>query len=166
MAHRRLSDRDKPYYVDRFENHMLIWIVLLLVLTIIDGVITLVLIDGQFEEANPAMRLLVRHGAAPFLIGKYVLTAWGLPILLVFKNYSIFHKRIRVGALIPTFVGLYILLIAYQVGLLWYAHHSPPLAVRATGPVAGASPPTGAGRAAPQKAKAAAAPSPDSERRQ
>lgn len=125
MEHRRVKDREKPYYVDRFDNRTLVWIVLLLLFTIVDGVITIILLDGQFEEANPAMRLLVRHGAAAFLVGKYVLTAWGLPVLLIFKNYSIFHRRFRVGTLIPTFVALYVLLIIYQVGLLWFVHYAP-----------------------------------------
>ena len=42
----------------------------------------------------------------------------GLPVLLVFKNYSLFGTRFRVGYLIPMFLGLYALLLVYQLSLL------------------------------------------------
>jgi hypothetical protein len=123
---RRQEDCRTPYYVDRFENHLLAWILILLTFSIADGVMTLLLIEGGFAEANPAMRFLLDRGAMWFLIGKYTLTAGGLPVLLVFKNHGLFHRRLRVGALIPLFVVLYAALLAYQIGLLWTLPEARP----------------------------------------
>ncbi len=94
-------------------------IVSLLTATILDGVITLHLIDIGCVEINPLMSRLLRIGMVPFLLGKYVLTATGLPLLLVFKNHYLFGTRFRVGYLLPIFVALYMILLAYQLRLCW-----------------------------------------------
>ena len=62
------------------------------------------------------MPVEARHPA--FLIGKYVLTAVGLPLLLIFKNHCLFGTRFRVGYLILVIVALYLVLIAYQTILI------------------------------------------------
>jgi hypothetical protein len=87
----------------------------LLVLTLVDGVLTLRLVDSHHGEANPLMAHLMRRGAAWFLIGKYVLTAAMVPWLVIWKNHRMFGTRVRVKHLIPMLVGLYVLLTGLQV---------------------------------------------------
>ena len=91
-----------------------------LALSILDGVLTIELLDINSEEVNPVMRFLLGLGGGhrPFLLGKYVLTAVGLPFLVVFKNWPLFGTRFRVGFLLPVFLGLYLGLLVYQVHLL------------------------------------------------
>ena len=91
--------------------------VLLLVLTLIDGAITVVLLDHGYDEANPVMRALLDGGVGPFFSGKYVLTAAFLPVALVLHRYRLFGTRFRVGQLVPVVVGLYVVLIVYQCAL-------------------------------------------------
>ncbi len=122
MRARRGEEHQNPYHVDRYETATFLWIIALLVLTLLDGFLTLLLLEGDFEETNPAMRWLIRYGPTSFIVGKYALTAWGLPLLLVFQNYSVFHPRLRVGSVIPAMVGLYLVLVLYQIGLLWLVH--------------------------------------------
>jgi len=74
------------------------------------------------------MRHLLDRGHGAFFIGKYVMTAAGLPFLLVYKNYPMFGTRFRVGYLLPVFLSLYLLLAAYQVHLLNLGHVAPPAA--------------------------------------
>src|SRR5262245_10406660 len=105
MRHRRDVEHEQPYYVDRFASSTFALILLLLTLTVLDGVLTLVLVEADCHEVNPAMRYLLKRGPASFLIGKYVLTAAGLPVLLIFKNFRLFGTRFRVEYLIPMFVG-------------------------------------------------------------
>ncbi len=90
---------------------------LLLVLTIVDGLITVALLDRGFEEANPFMRFLLDRGTNAFFIGKYVLTALFLPVALVMNQYRLFGTRFRVGHIIPIVTGLYLVLIVYQIAL-------------------------------------------------
>ena len=106
------------FFTDRFDALTLAFIVAVLVLCIVDGVLTIELLDVNSEEANPVMRFLLDRGHIPFLVGKYVITAAGLPFLVVYKNWPLFGTRFRVGFLLPVFLGLYLVLVAYQVHLL------------------------------------------------
>jgi hypothetical protein len=115
---RREHERLGAYFVDRFDALTLAVIVTLLTLTIADGVLTLELLDTNSEEMNPIMARLILHGHQAFLVGKYILTAAGLPFIVVYKNYPMFGTRFRIGFVLPIFVGLYIALISYQSRLL------------------------------------------------
>jgi hypothetical protein len=92
-------------------------IVTLLVLSIVDGILTVELLDSHGEEVNPFMAYLLGRGPGAFFAGKYLLTAAGLPFLLVFKNYRLFGTRFRVGFLFPAFIGLYVALLFYQCSM-------------------------------------------------
>jgi hypothetical protein len=118
MRNRRSDEFRRPYFVDRYPAMTLAFVLVLLVFTVVDGVITLHLVDVDCQEINPVMRYLLSKGPVPFLISKYAMTAAGLPILLIFKNYFLFGTRFRVNYLIPFFVGLYVALTVYQICLL------------------------------------------------
>lgn len=115
---RRDVERIGAYFVDRFDAGTLALVVGLLGLTIADGVLTIELIDLNSVEANPIMAYLLGRGIFAFLMGKYLLTATGLPFLVVFQHYPMFRSRFRVGWLLPLFVGLYLVLLFYQWNLL------------------------------------------------
>jgi Domain of unknown function (DUF5658) len=115
---RRADERQGVYFVDRFDAMTLAVIVSLLVMTIADGVLTIELIDTNSEEINPVMAHLLLQGHHVFLLGKYILTAAGLPFIVAFKNYPMFGTRFRVGYVLPVFLGLYIVLFFYQWKLL------------------------------------------------
>jgi len=115
---RRSSEREGPYFTDCFDGLTLAFIIALLLLCILDGVLTIELLDVNSEELNPVMRLLLERGHVSFLVGKYVITAAGLPFLVVYKNWPVFGTRFRAGFLLPVFLGLYLALLVYQVHLL------------------------------------------------
>jgi hypothetical protein len=118
MRARRAEEHGRPYFVDRFAAPVLAAIVAVLALSTLDAVLTIHLVDAGSEEGNPLMGHLLNRGILPFLVGKYVLTAVGLPLLVIFKNHYLFATRFRVGYMIPAIVVLYALLIAYQVILI------------------------------------------------
>ena len=90
----------------------------ILVLTLADGVMTLLLIDHPHEEANPLMRWLLGIHPMAFVIGKYVLTAACLPFLLIFGRRQVFLPGLRVAHVLPATVMLYGLLIVCQAAAL------------------------------------------------
>ena len=120
---RRESDHARPYLVDRVPGSFLVAATLLLVLTLVDGVVTIFLLEHGFEEANPVMAYLLTRGHASFLIGKYILTAVFLPVALVMNQYRLFGSRVRVGHLLPLAMILYLVLIVYQA-FLWNQRHA------------------------------------------
>jgi hypothetical protein len=113
-ALRRGEESRGAFFVDRFDSLTFALVVTLLCMTILDGVLTIELLGMNGEEANPIMGYLLNRGPLAFLLGKYVLTAVGLPFIVVYKNYRLFGTRFRAGFLLPVFVGLYIVLISYQ----------------------------------------------------
>ncbi len=118
LRNRRAEEHRQPYFVDRIDPPTFTLAVLLLVLTIVDGAVTLLLLGAGCEEINPAMSYLLRRGPLHFLLGKYLLTTAGLPFLLIFRNFTLFRTRFRVGYLLPVFVGLYFVLLGYQLALI------------------------------------------------
>jgi Domain of unknown function (DUF5658) len=116
---RRAAERHGTYFIDRFDALTLALVVTLLALTILDGILTIELLDTNSEEFNPFMAQLLVRGHGAFLFGKYVLTAAGLPLIVVYKNHPMFGTRFRVGFLIPIFVVLYLVLVFYQWKLLY-----------------------------------------------
>jgi hypothetical protein len=51
-----------------------------------------------------------------------VMTAAGIPFLVLYKNHPMFGSRFRVGYLFPLFLGLYLVLLCYQ----WVLLHTEP----------------------------------------
>jgi hypothetical protein len=109
---RRESERGQPHYVDHFPWTTFIWILLLVLFTFIDGILTLELLDAGCVEANPLLHFSLGKGPEYFLIVKYLLTVTGLPLLVFFG------ARNRMRFIFPGFVLLYIVLIVYQLLLL------------------------------------------------
>jgi Domain of unknown function (DUF5658) len=126
-APRRSGDLETPpyYVVDRHGPATGVLVVLVLLFTLADGVLTLLLLDHSCEEANPLMAYLVERGPLWFLGGKYLLTALGLAVFLVLKYYRLFGTRFRPGHLIPILAGLYVVLLVYQLTLFGEAFRSP-----------------------------------------
>ncbi len=138
---RRREERQGVYFVDRFHAVTLAMIVALLGLTIVDGILTLELIDLNSEEANPIMARLLSRGDLAFLLGKYTLTAAGLPLLVVYQRYPLFGTRLRVGWLLPAFIALYLVLLFHQWTLLQLGQPEGPW--RARSPAIARSSPVG-----------------------
>ncbi len=115
---RRGTERNGPFFTDRFDALTLALVVAILVLCILDGILTIELLDNNSEELNPVMRFLLDRGHRPFLVGKYVITAAGLPFLVVYQNWPFFGTRFRTGYLLPVFLAFYLILLAYQLYLL------------------------------------------------
>jgi hypothetical protein len=118
MGPRRTEERYGTFFSDRFDALTLAMVVTLLGLTVVDGMLTLELLELNSEEANPFMGHLLKRGPLDFLLGKYVLTAMGLPFIVVYKNYPMFKTRFRIGFLLPIFISLYVALISYQCILI------------------------------------------------
>jgi hypothetical protein len=115
---RRAEDRDRYEIVDRHGPRMFLLIMALLVLTLVDGGLTLLLIDSHRDEANPLMARLLQRGAMWFIVGKYALTAAAVPWLVLWKDHRLFRSPVRVKHLLPVFVGLYLALTGCQAWAL------------------------------------------------
>jgi len=118
MRARRIDEHRRVYYVDRYSALVLGLIVAMLAASFADAILTMHLLGIGCYEINPLMGLLLEYGVTWFFVGKYLLTAVGLPLLLILKNHYLFGTRFRVGYVIPAVLAGYLILITYQLSLI------------------------------------------------
>ena len=93
---------------------MTVYIILLLILSFLDGLITLNLLDNGGIEINPIMSLCLKVGPLFFLSCKTILTCFGVTCLLVVSNSYAFGGRIHVKTVFPAMVSLYLMIMFWS----------------------------------------------------
>ena len=88
---RRKEDRHRTFYFDRYSSILFAAIVAILMLSVLDAMLTLYLIDNGSTELNPVMSYFIEYGPFVFMGAKYFLTCTGVIILLLFRN--VLRKR-------------------------------------------------------------------------
>ncbi|MBM4200638.1 MAG: hypothetical protein FJ189_05065 [Gammaproteobacteria bacterium] len=114
---RRASEARAGYYVDRPGPKALAAAALLMVLTLLDGAFTLRLLAGGATEENPLMAYTLSLGVSTFLLAKYLLTVPSVGLLLVHKNFTLLHPRLRVKWILASLLGIYGTLCGYELAL-------------------------------------------------
>ncbi len=115
--HARRIEDGHGYFVDRYEPRVLVICVLILVASGLDGIFTLALLDNGAKEINPVMASLLARGIQDFAWTKMALTALCLSALVVLDRFLVF-RRVRVRQVLESVLGLYALLIGYELVLL------------------------------------------------
>ena len=88
---RRREDIHRTFYFDRYSSNLFAAIVAILILSVLDALLTLYLIDHGSSELNPVMAYFIEYGPFVFMGAKYFLTCTGVIILLLFRN--VLRKR-------------------------------------------------------------------------
>lgn len=114
---RRAEDRNRIVALDRYNPNLLVPIILVLGLSLLDALLTLVLIAQGARELNPVMRYFLGHGPQVFLFVKYALTAASvLIIVLIYESLGTRH-RLR-NAILPVFAAVFGCVVIWEVFLL------------------------------------------------
>ncbi len=114
---RRARRREDQGYVDVYDPLVVGVCLATLVLSCLDAYLTLLLISNGARELNPLMGVLLSHGLGLFINLKIALTAIGLLILILHKNFRVVGQ-VRVLHLKYALFGFYALLVAYELMLL------------------------------------------------
>ena len=115
VAPRRLDERH-AVVTDWFHPQWLAVSILILLLCSADAVLTLTLISRGAREINPFMVPLVHGSGHAFAYWKVGLTAIGVVMLTVIARLQVFGKG--VGTILYVVLGLYSVLVGYEVVLL------------------------------------------------
>ena len=116
---RREEDKQRTYRIDRHSSRTLAVILLIVILSIIDAVLTLHLVDHGATELNPVMNYYLGHGPLAFFWVKYMLTSAALIIVLTNKTAHLFNTRFQVKILFVVFLVPFVLVIQWEVYLLF-----------------------------------------------
>jgi hypothetical protein len=105
-----------PPWALRYATHLLALLVLGLSMT--DGLATLRLIAAGIEEANPVMRALLACGPGQFLLGKLPLTAGALTMLVAARRRPMLGARLRTPHGLLCLAAVYAAVVVYDLALL------------------------------------------------
>ena len=92
---RRAEDRKSIVIYDRYKPSLLINIIIILSLSLLDALLTLILLSEGAKELNPVMRYFLSHGPRVFIFVKYGFTV--LSVLIIVFVKEAFSTRYRVG---------------------------------------------------------------------
>jgi hypothetical protein len=117
---RRKDDIHRTFYFDRYSSNLFAAIVAILMLSVLDALLTLYLIDNGSEELNPLLSHFIEYGPFAFMGAKYFLTCAGVTILLLFRNVllkrSVTHTRHIFSYIIVTFTTV----IVWELCLIFF----------------------------------------------
>ena len=114
---RRTTDASSVM-LDWYQPSLLFFIVTTYVLSGIDAILTLTLLEmGVATEANPFMHMLLAENVRLFAGVKSLVTGVGLICLALYSNHCLF-TRLRVDRLIYALFAMYCVLVAYEIQLL------------------------------------------------
>ncbi len=109
---RRETEKERHLFVDLYSTRLLIAVLSLLCLSCLDAFMTLSLIEtGKAVEANPFMAFFLDYGIMPFTVGKFIITASALTVLVLFKNVRITRY------VLPLAINIYIVIVIYEIYL-------------------------------------------------
>ena len=121
MGSRREDDGGRAIIFDRYHQNLFFAITTILILSILDAVLTLVVIQRGATELNPVMAYFLEHGTPTFIVAKYVLTSIGVLILLIFKNVFLTKIKIYTHSLFPCVIFVFMVVIAWELFLIFWA---------------------------------------------
>jgi len=114
---RNARRRNHSYYLDRYDHRLVFTGLLVLLLSCLDALLTLTLLNKGAYEANYLMAHLLHIGDRPFVIAKVAITAAGVLFLLMHAHFRILSvtsgKR-----MLQLLAGAYSLLIGWELLLL------------------------------------------------
>ena len=116
---RRKKDETSYFFFDRYNQRIFVAITAILMLSIFDALLTLLLIERGSSELNPVMAYFLEFGPQPFIIAKYLLTSFGVLLLLIFKNVFISKISIYTRSLFTCVIFTFSTVIAWELWLLF-----------------------------------------------
>jgi hypothetical protein len=116
---RRMEDRQSPVLIDRHSPRTFIVILFIIILSVLDAILTLNLVDLGASELNPIMAYYLGHGPLTFFWVKYLLTSAAVLILLFIKNIQLFNTRFQAKILFILVLVPYALVIQWELYLLY-----------------------------------------------
>ena len=115
---RREEDRVRIFLLDRYNPKLFLAITAILSLSILDALLTLILIENGSSELNPVMAYFLQHGLLPFIVAKYFLTSIGVVTLLILKNVFISRAKIYTNSLFSAIIIAFLAVIAWEFFLI------------------------------------------------
>ena len=115
---RRHDDKRRIFLADRYSTTIFAAIVAILFFSVIDGLLTLILLGHGAKEINPLMAYLLEIEPLLFMTVKYLLTCVSLVDLLIFRNVFLQKIKIYSSTLFSVIICIFVTVIIWELFLL------------------------------------------------
>lgn len=115
---RREDDHKQIVALDRYSPSLFIGVILVLSLSLLDALLTLILLSRGAKELNPVMDYYLSHGPYAFIAVKYALTAFSVLIIVLLKNTLPNRYRLNTANLLHLFAAAFGSVVIWQFYLL------------------------------------------------
>lgn len=112
---RREEDRDHTF-LDVHPNNLLIVCTAILILSVLDGILTVHLTGLGIKQGNPVLTYFVTADAGVFALIKVALTAVGL-VGLVLTAHMRIYQLVQSSTVLYAFLSAYVITVVYQAYL-------------------------------------------------
>ncbi|MDH5322345.1 MAG: DUF5658 family protein [Gammaproteobacteria bacterium] len=109
----RRNDETDVLFIDWHHPWLFFLAVGTMLMSCIDALMTLQLIDRGMVEINPVMAAVLGQGTSYFAISKMLMTGTGI-LVLVFLARARFMNRMRTGLFLTGFFSFYACLVCYE----------------------------------------------------
>jgi len=115
---RRIDDRGRIFFVDRYSPKLFAAILAGIFLSIVDAFLTLMLMNHGAYEVNPIMAYALDVGPSVFVASKYALTCVAALIFLMLRDAVVVRgRKFRSHVLLYFFVGIFALVVMWELYL-------------------------------------------------
>jgi hypothetical protein len=111
---RRSEDQQRMIILDNYSPGLLVFVLIILTLSLVDGFFTLHLTKDGAVELNPVMAYFLDLSPWAFMSVKYLLTSLSVICFLILNNLYIKPFGIRVGRLFPAIIAVLLIVICWQ----------------------------------------------------
>lgn len=115
---RRRNDRNVIVYFDRYSPASLWFIVIILILSVVDALLTMMLIRNGAVELNPVMAYYLNISPQVFLAVKYALTSLSVFILLVYGSVVLGGAQIHIRSVYPLIITAFASVVVWEIYLI------------------------------------------------
>lgn len=115
---RREEDRQRSCKIDRHSAVTLAVILTIIMLSVLDAIFTLKLLDHGAKEINPIMAYSLNYNPLIFFGVKYLLTSISIIIVLLNKNVFLFNTKIKADLLLYLFIITFAFVIQWELYLI------------------------------------------------
>ena len=115
---RRTSDRRSLRFLDYYSPRLFYALILVLLLSVTDALLTLWLIEQGANEVNPVMAYFLRFGPNTFMLVKYFLTSMAVTIVVLLNYVFIRYLGVQFRVLMHFFAGCFGMVVAWELFLI------------------------------------------------
>jgi hypothetical protein len=115
---RRQADRRRLHMLDYYPPKLFLVLVVVLLLSIIDALLTLWLVDNGAVEINPVMAYYLKLGPNIFMATKYMITVCVVTIGVLLNYSCVRFTRFNFGQILHVFAGCFVMVVAWELFLI------------------------------------------------